>query len=713
MKDIFINNLRLASRVLVRGWLVDAMKRLMIATTVLMAAMGAPVLLAQQPPAYPAGQDAAQNEDPADAGEHGVARVSLVHGAVSVTRGDAAEPAASTVNAPLVTADRIATGEGSRAEVQFDSVNLIRLAPNTDVRMGDLQYRRYLLQLMQGTVTFRVLRDNDAKVEVSTPSVSLIPLRAGIYRVTVRPDGTSEMTVRAGEAELLSPSGSERLAAGQTLLSRGPASDPEFMTTAAIPVDEWDHWNAERDRAFERYGETARYASPDIYGTEELSGHGRWIWDAPYGWVWTPNGVGADWAPYRDGRWDYVNYYGWSWVSYDPWGWAPYHYGRWYRGNFGWGWYPGVIGPRHYWRPALVGFFGFGSPGFGASFGFGSSGFGYGHVGWVPLAPYEAYRPWYGRGYGGRGVNVIANINVYNSYRNARHENAITGLRAGDFGRVAVGRNAFVRPAHAELSRAGMVNGGLPFGPSRGGGFDSGRAGGVIPRSGDGFNRSSGGGFDNGGFGRGGFGRGGFNSGGWRRPDAQTGGGDRGNGGFRGFAPQREPQPVRISPPIVNERPNVGGRDNRAPRREFDGFGGFRRGGDGGGFGAPPASSIERGPQGGAPQGGSPQDRAPRGGGPEGGGRFDNPRGGSREGGAAPSGPGFDRGGFGRGGFGGRGGGNPGGGGPGAGPGGRGGGFGGGGFGGGGFGGGGRGGGNPGGGGGRGGGGGQGGGRGR
>ena len=53
----------------------------------------------------------------------------------------------------------------------------------------------------------------------------------------------------------------------------------------------------------------------------------------------------------------------------------------------------------------MVGFFGFGSPGFGASLNFG-----YGNVGWVPLAPYERYRPWYGRGYsGGRYGTVIAN----------------------------------------------------------------------------------------------------------------------------------------------------------------------------------------------------------------------------------------------------------------------------------------------------------------
>ncbi|MSV36311.1 MAG: hypothetical protein EXQ47_12045 [Bryobacterales bacterium] len=586
------------------------MKRFMMATAVLMVAMGAPVLVRAQQPV-------SQDEDPSDAAEHGVARVSLVNGSVSITRGDSGEPSSSVLNAPLVTADRIATGEGSRAEVQFDAANLIRLAPNTAVRMGDLQDHRYLLQLMQGTTTFRVLRDGDAKVEVSTPSVSLIPLRAGVYRVTVRPDGTSEITIRAGEAELLSPSGTERLAAGQTMLTRGTASDPEFMTVAAIPVDEWDHWNADRDRAFERFGETARYASPDINGTEELAAHGRWVWDAPYGWVWVPN-ASADWAPYRDGRWDYVNYYGWSWVSYDPWGWAPYHYGRWYRGGFGWAWYPGAAGSRHYWRPALVGFFGFGSPGFGSSFGFG-----YSHVGWVPLAPYEAYRPWYGRGYGGRGVNIAGNVNVSNNYRNARYGNSITGLRAGDFGRMAVGRNAYVRPGAGDLSRAGMMQGGIPFGPSRGAGFNGGRPNPVVPLNGDGY---------------GGRSNGGFNGGGWRRLDTPSGapparGNNAGNnpgnnprnnpgngGGFRGFAPRREPQPVRISPPIVNERPNPGNRDNGAPRRDFNGFGGPRPNGGGGSFGAPPAPTMERGPQGAPPQGGG-RFEGPRGGGPRGGGR--------------------------------------------------------------------------------------------
>src|SRR5207248_2698328 len=109
------------------------------------------------------------------------------------------------------------------------------------------------------------------------------------------------------------------------------------------------------------------------------------------------------------------DFYGWTWVSYDPWGWAPYHYGRWFHSGFGWAWYPGPIYGRHYWSPALVAFFGFGHGG-----GFG---FGFGNVGWVPLAPFEPFHAWWGRGYGrgfgggfGRGFNntlIVNNFNIH------------------------------------------------------------------------------------------------------------------------------------------------------------------------------------------------------------------------------------------------------------------------------------------------------------
>jgi hypothetical protein len=620
---------------------MNEMRRLLLVATLGVAAVG--ILLLAQQPDFPA-------EDSGDAPDHGVARLSLINGNVSVAQGDSSELAGGAANAPVVAGDRVLTGEGSRAEVQFDAANLVRLAPSTEVRMGDLRYHRYQVQVAQGLATFRVLRDNDAQVEISTPSISVRPLRQGIYRVLVRPDGTSEITVRAGEAEAFSPRASESLRPGQAMLARGSAYDPEIQTVAAYPSDDWDRWNADRDRFFER-ADASRYVSPDIYGTEDLAGYGRWANDPAYGSVWVPT-VDPEWAPYRDGRWSYIDYYGWSWISNDPWGWAPYHYGRWYHAPFGWAWYPGPIGPRYYWRPALVGFFGWGSSGFGAGY----ASFGFGNVGWVPLGPREPFRPWYGRGFNGgtRNFTVINNTNVVNIYQNARFNNAVTSVRAGDFGRTAVRGNNFVRASAGDLSRAGMVNGQMPFAPAResrqfgGGQINTQGMPRVNGNSGDGrfFSAPS-------------AGTGTRvqpapaqlapvqpapqNGGGWRRFDQATGGGAAavtptrpgfnqpvsqpgsgqrsssqpgfsqpgfsqggGNnspryGGGQNYAPSnapREQQPVRISPPIVNNR-NENGFDSL----RGNGFGGPRpNGGGGGGFGPPRE-----------PQGGSGSFNAPRG----------------------------------------------------------------------------------------------------
>jgi len=72
----------------------------------------------------------------------------------------------------------------------------------------------------------------------------------------------------------------------------------------------------------------------------ELGHHGRWHFQASYGWVWRPY-VTAGWRPYGDGRWVWTSY-GWTWESYEPFGWATYHYGNWTNDfRLGWVWIPG------------------------------------------------------------------------------------------------------------------------------------------------------------------------------------------------------------------------------------------------------------------------------------------------------------------------------------------------------------------------------------
>jgi hypothetical protein len=410
----------------------------------------------QYPQQFPQQQQGPQQGiDDGDAPDHGVARISLVNGDVSMRRGDSGELSAAALNGPLVMNDQLATGQNSRAEIQFDWGNMIRLGAGTEVRMGELQDGHFLVQIAAGTTTFRVLRDSSADVEISTPTVSVRPTEQGSYRVTVLPDGTTEITVRVGRAEIFSPRGTETLTAGRTMEARGTANDPEYMILAAIPQDEWDRWNVDRDRALDRTS-SYRYVSPDVVGAEDLDPYGRWTTDPQYGSVWVPT-VDPGWAPYRVGRWVDEPYYGWTWVSGDPWGWAPYHYGNWYMSSFGWAWYPGPLGGRHYWRPAMVGFFGWGAGG--------GIGFGFGNVGWVPLAPFERFHPWYGRGF--NNAVIVNNVTVVNNFRNARFvngRNGVTSVNANDFGRGrAINTNNFVRASSNDLVRAGSVQGRLPF----------------------------------------------------------------------------------------------------------------------------------------------------------------------------------------------------------------------------------------------------------
>jgi len=413
------------------------------------------------------------DDQPADDANQGVARISFLNGDVSVKRGDSGEIVAAAINAPLVVQDSLLTGSGATAEIQFDSANMIRLGQNSEVRLTELAYHRAQMQVANGTSTFRVLRVSDAQMEIDTPQVSVRPTTGGSYRITIREDGTSEVAVRSGEADIFTPRGSEPLRAGQMIVARGTAADPEFQVLAAPALDDWDQWNENRDRRFERT-RSSQYVNPDIYGAEDLDDNGEWV-DSQYGRAWRPR-VAADWAPYRNGHWAWIDYYGWTWVSDDSWGWAPYHYGNWFHeDSLGWAWFPGAYDfPHYYWSPALVAFIGFGH-GFGVEFGFGS-------IGWVPLAPFETCHRWwgggfysgfgggYGGGFGGynhtviNNTNILNNVNITNIYRNARVANGVTAVNAGQFGQ---NQRHFQQVAPADLRGADLVRGQVPVAPTR------------------------------------------------------------------------------------------------------------------------------------------------------------------------------------------------------------------------------------------------------
>jgi hypothetical protein len=392
-----------------------------------------------------------------------VARLGVINGEASVRRGDSGEWVAAALNAPLMAGDSVSIGPNGSAELQLDSGNFVRLSGETEMRISDLENGRNQIQIARGLITYRVLRDSGTQSEISTPAVAVRPVHASAVRVEVAPDGSTRIIVRHGDADVSTSKGTEHIHEGNMMLVRGSPDEPEYQIVYAPARDGWDNWNDQRD-AYIEGAQSNRYLSQDIQGGEDLDAAGRWGYDPAYGNVWTPN-VAPTWAPYRDGQWVWEDYYGWTWVDSEPWGWAPFHYGSWYfRTGLGWSWFPGPRYGHYWWRPAMVGFFGFGGAGFGVGFGFGN-------VGWVPLAPFEVFHPWYGRGwYGGRGVlvagrvGVVNNVNIYNTYRNARFGNGVTAVSSQDFQR-GVFRNQ-IGVDRTQLQRASLVRGAVPITPS-------------------------------------------------------------------------------------------------------------------------------------------------------------------------------------------------------------------------------------------------------
>ncbi|MBI3645295.1 MAG: FecR domain-containing protein [Acidobacteriales bacterium] len=413
--------------------------------------------------------------------ESGVARVSLIHGDVSTQRGDSGDWAAAALNAPIVGGDRISTGDKSRAEVQLDYANILRLDERTQANITGLSRTQIQVQLGRGLANYSVFKDGEADVEIDTPNMSLHPNRRdGSYRILVVSDDQTEVLVRKGDAEVSTPQGRTHLEKGQMITVRGTGNDTQYKIADAPSKDDFDRWNNDRDNTI-RNAQAWKHTNRYYVGTEDLDAYGHWTSVPDYGSVWVPT-ADYGWAPYRAGRWVWEPYWGWTWVSYEPWGWAPYHYGRWFLYGSSWVWWPGQsYGYRHYrpiWAPAYVSFFGFGNGG-GFGFGFGS---GWGSIGWLPIGPCDHFYPWYG-GYRSR-FNVVNVTNIYNYHNggipplrsgtrysnirlamnNDRIRQAVSTVPSNDFGR---GRTT-AQPVSRELFRDGkVVAGNLPVVPTR------------------------------------------------------------------------------------------------------------------------------------------------------------------------------------------------------------------------------------------------------
>jgi len=403
----------------------------------------------------------------ADAGDPPtrVARLNYEDGSVSFRPGSADDWGPATINYPLTTGDHLWADQSARAEIHIGST-AIRMDSQTALSFLNLDDRTVQLSLTAGVIQIRLRAlPDDETFEVDTPNVAISLLRPGDYRIQSDGDkAVTAITVRGGEAELTGGGSAFAVHPRESARVTGTDSTTNELV-AFVPPDEFERWAQDRDRR-ENQAQSVHYVPREMIGYEDLDEHGVWREVPEYGWVWTPTGVVAGWAPYRYGHWVWVAPWGWTWVDDAPWGFAPFHYGRWAFVAGGWVWVPGRIVERPVYAPALVAFVG--GPRFSVSVAVGGGG---GGVAWFPLGPGEVYRPAYhvSEVYV-RNVNVthvnVTNVNVTNvRYVNQNVQGAVTAVPQQTFVSARpVGRDAMIVSAR-EAAQAPVVGSSAAIAP--------------------------------------------------------------------------------------------------------------------------------------------------------------------------------------------------------------------------------------------------------
>jgi hypothetical protein len=323
-------------------------------------------------------------------------------------------------NRPLTRGDRLWTDRGTRAELQVGS-SAIRLNGQTRLEILALDEQSTQLSVTQGSVSVRVRSLPEGEnFEIDTPNLAYRAAYPGDYRIDVDPaQGTTRVTIHSGTGAVFGDNGQTlQLGGGQQITFRARTLT-QVASQESPPEDAFDGWAMERNRR-EDQSIAARYVPREIVGYQQLDPYGQWRRDATFGAIWFPQGMPAGWAPYRGGHWDWVAPWGWTWIDDAPWGFAPFHYGRWTLVDDRWAWVPGRLSVQPVYAPALVAFVG------------GSQS----ERTWFPLAPNEAWQPWYPA-----SALYISNVNrniplaPLATYAYQRRPEALSAIGVGEFDR--------------------------------------------------------------------------------------------------------------------------------------------------------------------------------------------------------------------------------------------------------------------------------------
>jgi FecR protein len=272
-----------------------------------------------------------------------IVRLSQVDGDVQIDRNLGQGYEKAFINLPVTQGAKLRTGEGGRAEIEFEDGSSLRLPPGSvlefpELALRDSGARTSSVALQQGTAYLNFKGDKGEEFVLGFGRESLTLKKPSHIRIELR-DASATVAVFNGAVEVNGASGKLEVEKKHTATFDLAGSVPYTVANNLEP-DPYDDWDKQQDKYHQQY--RGNSYSPYGYGASDLNYYGSFYNIPGYGMMWQPYLVGAGWDPFMNGAWMWYPGAGYAWISSYPWGWTPYRYGSWtYVNSYGWFWQPG------------------------------------------------------------------------------------------------------------------------------------------------------------------------------------------------------------------------------------------------------------------------------------------------------------------------------------------------------------------------------------
>jgi hypothetical protein len=199
--------------------------------------------------------------------------------------------------------DKVSTGADGKAEILLNPGSYIRLAENSSFEFLTTSLDDLQLKLSDGRAMLEVIAVDEFRVAIKTPKADFSLTTSGVYRISVLGDGSGQIAVWKGKAQIGDFNETEIKAGREATVNLGQVAIEKFDRDDKDALEEWS-----KTRAKELAKANSRLQREDLRGSlisgfgssrwNMYNSFGLWVFDRAFGsYCFLPFGYGWN-SPY-------------------------------------------------------------------------------------------------------------------------------------------------------------------------------------------------------------------------------------------------------------------------------------------------------------------------------------------------------------------------------------------------------------------------------